>query len=159
MKRFVLAVMMITWTTEAQGQTRGKVVSLSGAAVDSALQELVLKPAEVARELWTEAPNLYQVVVLLKRLATAAEIHERWTDIVFVRSGSAVLLTGEVLVGKKQMAPSEWTGSAVENPESRSVSAGGIVLIAAGVAHQWQPSGSEPFSYIVVKVRPGRAAP
>ncbi len=159
MKRFLLAVMMITSTTGAQGQTRGNVISLSGAAVDSALDELATKPAEGARELSTEAPNRYQVVVLRKSAATPAEIHERWTDIVFVRCGSAVLQTGQGLVGRKQSAPNEWIGSAVQNPESRSVSGGGIVLIAAGVAHQWRPSGSEPFSYIVVKVRPGRTAP
>ena len=150
---------MIASTTQAHGQIRGNVVSLSGAAVDSALHELATRPAEVARELSTESPNRYQVVVLRKRVATSAEIHERWTDIVFVRSGSAILQTGGRLVDKRLSAPSEWTGSSVRNPESRSVSAGGIVLIAAGIAHQWRPSGSEAFSYIVVKVRPDRTAP
>ncbi len=159
MKRFLLTVMMIISTTAAGGQTSGNVVSVSGAAVDSALRELAVNPADFSRELSTGAPNRYQLVVLRKSVATSAEIHERWTDIVFIRGGSAVLQTGEGLVGQKQMARSEWTGSAVKNPRSRSVSAGGIVLIAAGVAHQWKPSGSEPFSYIVVKVRPGRAAP
>ena len=159
MKRFLLALVMIVSTTEAHGQSRGNVVGISGAAVDSALRELASNPTEIARELPNEAPNRYQFVVLRKSVVTPAEIHERWSDIVFVRSGSAVLETGRVLIGKKRAAPSEWTGSAVRNPENRSVSAGDIIVIAAGTGHQWRPSGSEAFSYIVVKVRPAPAAP
>ena len=159
MKRFLLALVMIASTAEAHGQSRGNVVRISGAAVDSALRELASNPTDVARVLSNEAPNRYQFVVLRKRVVTPAEIHERWTDIVFVRSGSAVLETGRVLIGKKRSAPSEWTGSAVRNPENRSVSAGDVIVIAAGMGHQWRPSGSEAFSYVVVKVRPGVAAP
>ncbi|MEO5902709.1 MAG: hypothetical protein ABIQ55_01725 [Gemmatimonadaceae bacterium] len=159
MKPFLLALMMITSTTEAQSPARGKVVRISGAAVDSAFRELTINPADVARELPTEAPGRYQFVVLRKRVATPAEIHERWTDIVFVRSGRAVLEAGQGLIGRKGLALGESTGSAVRNPENRRVSAGDVILIAAGIAHQWRPSGSEAFSYIVVKVRPGHTAP
>jgi mannose-6-phosphate isomerase-like protein (cupin superfamily) len=159
MKRFLLALVMLTSKAEAQGQARGDVISVSGAAVDSAFHDLAMKPADVARELPTEAQNRYQLVVLRKRIVTPAEIHERWTDIVFVRSGSAILETGRGLIARKESGPSEWTGSAVRSPTARSISAGDIILIAAGVAHQWRPSGSEAFAYIVVKVRPGSTAP
>jgi mannose-6-phosphate isomerase-like protein (cupin superfamily) len=159
MKVCALLMLMLAWTAKSQAQASGTVVQISGSSIDSAFRDLMRNPAEVARELPAGASDRYQVVVLKKQATTPAEIHERWTDIVFVRTGNAVLQTGETLVGKKRSDASEWTGSAIKNPEERRVSAGDIVLIAAGVAHQWRIIRREGFSYIVVKVRPGGGRP
>ncbi len=151
-------VLLSASSVGAQTSNRLDAVRVSAASVDSAFRSIARTPADVAREL-PGVPDQYQVIVLSRQTAGVAEIHERWTDIVFVRRGSGILQTGAVLVGSKRSEPSEWTGSAIENPKDRRVSAGDFLLIPAGLAHQWRPTGRGVFSYVVVKVRPNPAAP
>jgi mannose-6-phosphate isomerase-like protein (cupin superfamily) len=109
-------------------------------------------PEDVARELPSGDPSRYQFVVLSRRAAAAAELHDRWADVVFVRSGRAVLRTGHSLAQRRPRGGGgEWLG-AIENGQDRPVGPGDVVVIPAGIAHQWHPSGSEPLVYRIMKV-------
>jgi mannose-6-phosphate isomerase-like protein (cupin superfamily) len=154
------ALGIITVATPALAQTprRGtEVVRVSGGAIDSAFRALAATPGANARDLPTGALDRYQLIVLARRAVELAELHERWTDVVLVRSGSATLRTGPSLVGRRQSDPGEWHGSGIEKARDQRVGPGDVLIIPAGMAHQWRPSGQQAFAYILLKIRPGAA--
>ena len=134
------------------------VVRVSGAAVDSAFRSLAASksPADIARDLPTGDVSRYQLVALSRRVAAAAELHEQWSDVVFVRSGTAVLRTGRTLTRRRALGQGEYSGAEIARGRDQSVGTGDVLVIPAGLAHQWRPTGDAAFSYVVLKVHPGR---
>lgn len=133
------------------------VVRVSGGAVDSAFRSLAAShnAADFARDLPTGDVSRYQLVVLSRRAAGAAELHQRWSDVVFVRSGSATLTTGGTLAGRRSMGQGEFTGTSISAGRERAVRTGDVIVIPAGLPHHWRPTGSAAFSYVLLKLRPG----
>lgn len=81
-----------------------------------------------------------------------AEVHEKDTDIVYVLSGTATLVTGGKAVGTETIAPEEIRGTTIEGGESRRIGPGDVIVIPHGVAHLFKEV-SGPLNYYVVKVR------
>ena len=135
------------------------IMRVSGGAIDSALRSLAASTSssDIARDLPTGDLTRYQVVVLSRRVVAAAELHERWSDVVFVRSGAAVLRTGRVLAGQQSKGQGEFSGTAIVSGRDRAVGPGDVLVIPAGLAHQWRPTGTAAFTYVVLKMRAGRA--
>ena len=131
----------------------------SGAVIDSASRSLVTKPEPNARQLPVAgaAANSYQLVVLARSATGEAEIHDEWDDIVLVKSGTALMRTGRALVGGQQREPGEHRGADISGARDQAVGPGDLLVVPAGMPHQWKPTGSEPFAYVVLKVRPGKA--
>lgn len=80
------------------------------------------------------------------------EIHEKDTDILYVLSGTATLVTGGVVAGKKTVAPEEVRGETSEGGETRQLRPGDVVIVPNGVPH-WFKDVPGPITYYVVKVR------
>lgn len=127
----------------------------SGAAIDSALRSLATNPEPNARDLPLTGASLgsYQLVVLARHSTGAAELHDQWDDVVLVRSGAALLRTGRALVAQKEREPGESSGTDISGARDQAVGPGDVLVIPAGMPHQWQPTGSTPFAYVVLKVR------
>lgn len=157
-----LALFAAVLPTQAGAQARGRdtvVVRVTGGAIDSAFRSIASVQPN-ARDLPTGALGSYGLIVLARRTTDAAELHERWTDVVFVRSGTAVLRTGRTLVRRQRGDPGEWNGAGITGVRDQAVGPGDVVVIPAGIAHQWRPNGAQAFSYVLLKVRPGgRAGP
>ena len=81
-----------------------------------------------------------------------AEIHTKDTDVVYVLNGEATLTTGGRAVDAKTTAPDELRGVSIDGGETRSLAKGDVVVIPAGVPHQFVKV-TNPFLYFVVKVR------
>jgi uncharacterized protein GlcG (DUF336 family)/mannose-6-phosphate isomerase-like protein (cupin superfamily) len=81
-----------------------------------------------------------------------AEIHTRDTDVVYVLDGEATLVTGGQAVSAKTTAPNELRGVSIDGGDKRSLTKGDVVVIPAGVPHQFVKV-TAPFLYFVVKVR------
>ncbi len=81
-----------------------------------------------------------------------AEIHTYDTDIFYVLSGSATLVTGGKVVGAKETAPGELRGDTIEGGETRSIAKGDVVVIPAGMPH-WFREVKGPVTYYTVKAR------
>ena len=81
-----------------------------------------------------------------------AEIHTKDTDVVYVLEGEATLTTGGHAVDAKTTAPDELRGVSIDAGETRSLTKGDVVVIPAGVPHQFVKV-TNPFLYFVVKVR------
>ena len=81
-----------------------------------------------------------------------AELHETQTDIMVIQSGEGTLVVGGELVDGKAVRPGEQAGSAIKGGVKRSLAAGDVVHIPAGVPHQMFLTPGKPLTYFVVKV-------
>lgn len=79
-----------------------------------------------------------------------AEIHAHDTDVIYVVDGTATVVTGGTVKDGRATAPGEIRGKAIEGGETRRIGKGDVLVIPAGVAHQFtQVDG--PLLYYVVK--------
>ncbi|TMA35191.1 MAG: SMP-30/gluconolactonase/LRE family protein, partial [Deltaproteobacteria bacterium] len=83
-----------------------------------------------------------------------AEVHELDTDILYVREGSAVLVTGGSVREPHEIAPHEIRGPEIAGGKERAIAPGDVVTVPHGVPH-WFKSVSGPLIYYVVKVTDG----
>jgi glc operon protein GlcG len=94
----------------------------------------------------------YQVHTSRREKAGVAEVHTIDTDVFYVTSGSATLVTGGRMVGGKEIAPNEFRGDAIEGGETRRIAKGDVVVIPAGTPH-WFKAIDGPVTYYAVKSR------
>jgi mannose-6-phosphate isomerase-like protein (cupin superfamily) len=85
-------------------------------------------------------------------IAGQAEVHEADTDIIYVLTGTAVLVTGGSVVDPKTTAPEEIRGPRIAGGETRALQPGDFVIVPTGTPH-WFKEVPGPFTYYVVKVR------
>jgi uncharacterized protein GlcG (DUF336 family)/mannose-6-phosphate isomerase-like protein (cupin superfamily) len=79
-----------------------------------------------------------------------AEIHLQDTDIFYVLSGSASLVTGGEVIDAKTTEPNEIRGTRIEGGAAQEIGPGDVVSIARGVPH-WFRAVNSPLEYYVVK--------
>lgn len=80
------------------------------------------------------------------------EVHTKDTDILYVVSGSATVVTGGTMIDGKPTAADEIRGREITGGETRHLVAGDAMIIPNGVPH-WFKEVQAPFLYFVVKVR------
>jgi mannose-6-phosphate isomerase-like protein (cupin superfamily) len=92
-------------------------------------------------------------VMLIQRNGNGeVEVHARKHDIVFVREGSAVLVTGGKVVSGKDTGEGEVRGQSIEGGVNHTIRAGDIIQIPAKVPHQILLKQGETVAYVAVKV-------
>ena len=79
------------------------------------------------------------------------EIHEHDTDIFYVLDGSATFVTGGTAVDPKPTAPGETRAKEMTGGEAHHLVKGDVIVIPAGVPHQFT-AVTGAFLYYVVKV-------
>jgi glc operon protein GlcG len=94
----------------------------------------------------------YQVHTSRRDMAGAAEVHTVDTDVFYVLSGSATIVTGGKVIGSHEIAANEWRGEAIEGGAERKIGRGDVVVIPAGTPH-WFKSIDGPVTYYAVKSR------
>jgi mannose-6-phosphate isomerase-like protein (cupin superfamily) len=78
------------------------------------------------------------------------EVHAVDTDILYVLSGHATLVTGGALVAPRQIAPNELRGERIDGGSAREISPGDVVVVPSGTPH-WFQAVDGPVIYFVVK--------
>jgi methyltransferase len=78
------------------------------------------------------------------------EVHAEATDIFYVTSGAATLITGGLVVGATVVAPGEVRGASIAGGTPRALASGDVIVIPAGTPH-WFARVEAPLSYFVVK--------
>jgi mannose-6-phosphate isomerase-like protein (cupin superfamily) len=137
----------------AQGaQPKADLPFVSSAEIDAALLRATANPAAVARLL---PDDVYQYFVATRKQPGSAEIHTQWSDVTIIRSGKGVLRTGGVIPSRQEVSPGEWRGDSTQGSGERQLGAGDLIVIPAGVVHQFSPIGDDPLVYVTVKVPAG----
>ncbi len=93
----------------------------------------------------------YAVDAGRRTVAGEVEWHERVTDVMHVVQGTAVVVTGGVMDDVREVGPGERRGSALYGGTVNRLSEGDVLVVPAGVPHQFQEV-SDPFLYLVTKV-------
>ncbi len=94
----------------------------------------------------------YKVHASRREAPGQAEVHVKDTDIIYVLSGTATLVTGGTAVDGKSIGPEEIRGASIEGGEAREIRPGDVIIVPNGVAH-WFKEVPGPLTYYVVKVR------
>lgn len=94
----------------------------------------------------------YQVHTSRRDKAGLAEVHTVDTDVFYVLTGAATIVTGGKMVGGREVAANEWRGDAIEGGEERRVTGGDVLVIPAGTPH-WFKAVDGPVTYYAVKSR------
>jgi uncharacterized protein GlcG (DUF336 family) len=92
----------------------------------------------------------YKVNASRRDSAGLAEIHVQDTDIFYVLSGSANLVTGGEIIDARTTEPNEIRGTRIEGGVTQEIHPGDVVSIARGVPH-WFRAVKSPLEYYVVK--------
>jgi uncharacterized protein GlcG (DUF336 family)/uncharacterized RmlC-like cupin family protein len=122
----------------------------SDAAVFHADADAVLKQFETGGLLLDT--ELYKVDAGRRTAAGEVELHTHVTDIMYVLEGEATVVTGGEMMDRRQVAPGEYKGSAIEGGTSQRVRKGDVMVVPQGVPHWFQEVFSAPLLYYVVKV-------
>ncbi len=94
----------------------------------------------------------YKVHASRREAPGQVEVHTRDTDIVYVLTGTATLVTGGTMVGGKNIAPEEIRGSSIDGGATRQIAPGDLIIVPNGTPH-WFKEVTPPMTYYVVKVR------
>jgi glc operon protein GlcG len=94
----------------------------------------------------------YQVHTSKRDAAGKVEVHTADTDIFYVLSGSATLVTGGAMVGGKEIGPGEIRGESIDGGQVQQIARGDVIVIPAGTPH-WFKEVKGPVVYYTVKTR------
>lgn len=128
---------------------------------DVLAEAVAAAPGEQARTFFarTVADGGAYTILAVRRTADGeAEVHAEWTDVILVQQGTATLLTGGEVHGARQTGPGELRGGQIVGGTRRTVTAGDVVTIPAGVPHQMLIAPDHFFTFLVIKVRRGEAS-
>ncbi|MPZ16604.1 MAG: hypothetical protein GEV06_01630 [Luteitalea sp.] len=80
-----------------------------------------------------------------------AEVHERDTDIFYVLSGTATIVTGGAVVDGKTTEAGEIRGPSIDGGDTRPLAKDDMLVVPHGTPHQFTEV-STPFLYYIIKV-------
>jgi len=105
----------------------------------------------VALEEIIRSGNYFSVVARVQA-AMPAEMHENWSDVYMIISGTGALEVGGTLDTPKTTAPGELRAPAIQGGTQHKLSPGDVIHIPAKTPHRvLQPDGQ--ITYLVFKVK------
>lgn len=81
-----------------------------------------------------------------------AELHKTKADVIVVQTGTATLVTGGEVIEPVTTGPNEIQGTGIKGGARRTIGAGDVIEIPAGVPHQFFLAPGAQITYLVVKV-------
>jgi mannose-6-phosphate isomerase-like protein (cupin superfamily) len=98
------------------------------------------------------AHGSYQYLQIRRARSGVPEVHDRWTDVTVVQAGRASLLSGGRVSGSHVETPGEHRGGTITGGDSRPVGPGDLMIIPAGIPHQYVIAPGDSLRYLTVKV-------
>lgn len=94
----------------------------------------------------------FQYVESRRTTSGEPEVHDFWADVALVQAGRGTILTGGRVSGGTITAPGEHRGGTIVGGTVRSIGSGDLLVIPAGVPHQYGVARGDSLRYITVKV-------
>lgn len=94
----------------------------------------------------------YSYIQGRRHVSGGPELHDHWADVAVVQAGHATALTGGHLVGATTVSPGEHRGGHIVGGTARAISTGDLLVIPAGVPHQYQLAPGDSLRYLTIKV-------
>jgi mannose-6-phosphate isomerase-like protein (cupin superfamily) len=94
----------------------------------------------------------YQYLQIRRTRSGVPEVHDRWIDVTTVQSGRGTLLSGGHVTGSRAEAGGEHRDGTIVGGASRPVGPGDLMIIPAGVPHQYLIAPGDSLRYLTVKV-------
>ena len=105
-----------------------------------------------ASEILSDLGN-HKFEILRRDGSGAGELHQNWTDIFVVQGGEATILYGGSIEDAKDTGNGEIRGPRHVGGKSQKVSAGDVLVMPPGVAHQTIVESGKLFFVLIVKVQ------
>jgi mannose-6-phosphate isomerase-like protein (cupin superfamily) len=80
--------------------------------------------------------DAYQIHITARDKSGPAEIHDNWSDHIFIQEGEASFIIGGIAVDAKVTAPGEKRGTTIRGGTTMIVRAGDYLFIPPGTPHQ-----------------------
>jgi hypothetical protein len=136
-------------STGASSQQSGGVEFYPAAALDRIAASLAHGPKST--EIFGRHTTYFYVQA--RRVVTGEpEVHDQWIDLAVVQAGRATLLTGGRVDGSRIESPGEQRGGKIVGGTTRAVAIGDLIVIPAGIPHQYQLSRGDSIRYLTIKV-------
>ena len=117
------------------------------------LRNYVVRSGATGGTLFNSPDGQTNYVLVLRTKASDVEEHSRWDDLVITRAGSGTIEVGRKTRGARFLAAGELRGGVIASPSRLALRPGDIARIPAGVPHAFVPNGSEPWEFVIIKVR------
>lgn len=122
-------------------KTLEKSLALKMDATKSGAQQLITKPT-------------YNALVFHREGTGEAELHERFADLLVVRSGKGGIQVGGKIVDPRNIAKDEIRGKSIEGGTRYSLASGNVLYIPAKVPHRTLVDPGQHLNVLVVKIQP-----
>ena len=96
--------------------------------------------------------DVVQYVQVRRATSGVPEVHDRWIDVTLVQAGRGTLLSGGRVVGSHVESAGEHRGGAIEAGTSLAIAAGDLMMIPAGMPHQYRIAAGDSLRYLTTKV-------
>ena len=144
---------LLSQTTQSAQPTKAQTTRISRGQIVTLLQQaLPDAPGETGGGLY-DGRN-FRIGALKRKLPGEVEIHRDDTDVIYVLSGSTVVVTGGTVEGLHSESPTEQRGKAIHNGVPHRLVTGDMLVVPKTEPHWFQKVSGE-VSYVVIKVQDG----
>ena len=95
--------------------------------------------------------DTYLVLNTSRDKSGQAEVHDSWSDNIFIQDGEASFVTGGVAVDAKDSAPGEKRGTSIKGGTTMVMRPGDYFFVPAGTPHQMILKPGQKLKFIVFK--------
>ena len=156
MKLWPLLLSVLCATTPALAQSNADIVYWPASKLSNYSATLKGRQTEnktmSASEILSDLGN-HKFEILRRDGSGAGELHQNWTDIFVVQGGEATILYGGSIEDARDTGNGEIRGPRHMGGKSQKVTAGDVLVMPPGVAHQTIVEPGKLFFVLIVKVQ------
>jgi mannose-6-phosphate isomerase-like protein (cupin superfamily) len=156
MKRLFIVLLITLCAAPMTAQSKSEVIYWAAATLSGYSATLKGRQTEKktlsASEILSDLGN-HKFEILRRDGSGAGELHQNWTDIFIVQGGEGTILHGGTIEDSKDTGNGEIRGPRHVGGKSQKVSAGDVLVIPPGVAHQTIVEPGKFFFTLIVKVQ------
>ena len=154
--KFLLILMLIVCVVPASAQSKSEVIYWPAATLSGYSPTLKGRQTEKktlsASEILSDLGN-HKFEILRRDGSGAGELHQNWTDVFIVQAGEGTILYGGSIEDAKDTGNGEIRGPRHVGGKAQKVTAGDVLVMPPGVAHQTIVEPGKSFFVLIVKVQ------